>query len=52
MVHNKWSVEMATAGAMSMESGMSAPPVNDDGSSNLSDPDLQNKIDLQSLLAE
>jgi hypothetical protein len=31
-----------------MESSLSAPPLNDNGSANLSDPDVRNKIDLQS----
>jgi mannose/fructose-specific phosphotransferase system component IIA len=31
---------------------VSAPPVNNDGSGSLPDLDLQNKIDLQSLLAK
>jgi hypothetical protein len=43
---------MDTAGASSTESSVSAPPMNDDGSGNLSDPALPNKIDLQSLFAE
>jgi hypothetical protein len=52
MVCSKWSVEMAKAGTPSTESSVSAPPVNDDGSGNLSDPVVPNLTDLQSLFDE
>jgi hypothetical protein len=52
MVKTKRSVATAKAGATTTESSVSAPPVNDDGSGNLPDPDVQSKIDLQSLLAQ
>jgi hypothetical protein len=52
MVTSKRSVATAKAGATTTESSVSAPPVNDDGSGNLPDPDVQSKIDLQSLLAQ
>jgi hypothetical protein len=52
MVHSKLSVKPAMAVAATMESSVSTPPVNDDVSDNLSDPDTGYKIDLQSLLAK
>jgi hypothetical protein len=52
MVLSKWSVETAMAGAAITETSVSTPPVNNDGSGNLSDLDVQNKVDLQSLLAK
>jgi hypothetical protein len=52
MVRSKRSVEMATAGTSSTESSVSAPPVNDNGSGNLSDPVVPNPTDLQSLFDE
>jgi hypothetical protein len=52
MVKTKRSVATAKAGATTTESSVCAPPVNDDGSGNLPDPDVQSKIDLQSLLAQ
>jgi hypothetical protein len=49
MFCSKRLVETAKAGTSSMESSVSAPPVNDDGSGNLSDPVVPNLADSQSL---
>jgi hypothetical protein len=52
MVRSKRLVETAKAGTSSTESSVSAPPVNNDGSGNLSDPVVPNLADLQSLFDE
>jgi ElaB/YqjD/DUF883 family membrane-anchored ribosome-binding protein len=50
MVLPKPAITMATEDGMATESSLSVPPMDDDGSDNLSDPNVLIQEDLQSLL--